>query len=139
MLFAIKVRCSHRFLCPAKNVRNSSLASQGVREFRRCGLHADGAGIVKTARRKTQQHDRLCDQHCVLASGCFSMIKCLALMMLSCLHFGQKSGNAFSSVSGRSCKRVFAPHSGHRTHRFSASISFIMLLLTFYSRIQPWQ
>lgn len=25
MLFAIKVRCSHRFLCPAKNVRNSSL------------------------------------------------------------------------------------------------------------------
>jgi len=32
--------------------------------------------------------------------------------MLSRLHFGQNRGNAFSSVSGKSCKRVFAPHLG---------------------------
>ena len=49
--------------------------------------------------------------------------------MLSRLHFGQNSGNTFNSVSGKSCKRVFAPHTGHKTQCFSSDLSFIIFTL----------
>ena len=61
------------------------------------------------------------------------------LIMLSRLHFGQNSGNDFSSVSGNNCKRVFAPHIVHKTHCFSSIASFIRMFLTFCSRIRSWQ
>ena len=38
--------------------------------------------------------------------------------MLSRLHFGRNNGNSFSSVLGKSCNPVFAPHIGHKIHCF---------------------
>lgn len=87
--------------------------------------------------RKRRSTDRDPDQHCVFASGWLaSILKCLTSIMLSRLHFGQNSGNAFNTVSGRSCNRVFAPHIGHRTHCFSSVISFIRHFPAFCIRIR---
>lgn len=103
---------------------------------------ADGGGVNNCARKALRskirrRRDRIFDQHCVSASGCLvSIIKCLAFMMISRLHFGQKSGNAFNSVSGKSCRRVFAPHIGHKTHLFSSAVTFMIMFPTFCIRIR---
>ena len=62
-----------------------------------------------------------------------SMTKFRALMPLSCLHLGQNRGNVFSSVFRNICKRVFAPHIGHRTHCFCPVAFAVMFHLSFPS------
>ena len=61
---------------------------------------------------------------CVLASGSLiTFIKKLSISTnVSCLHFGQKRGNFFSTVSLRILFLVFPPHIGHLTHSVLSSI-----------------
>ena len=90
--------------------------------------------------KKDTMRDRFLDQHCVLASGCLvSMIKFFALIILSCLHLGQNRGKVTNSVSRSICKRVLAPHHGHKTQRFSSPTSFMLFSPSFCNQTQPWQ
>jgi len=52
---------------------------------------------------------------CVLASGSLTadIFSCLILIIVSCLHFGQKSGKFSSIVSSRISNRVLLPQTGH--------------------------
>ena len=59
-----------------------------------------------------------CYRLCVLASGSLitEIFCCRTLISVSCLHFGQYSGNRSSTVSYRIRSRVLLPHTGHIIH-----------------------
>ena len=71
---------------------------------------------------------------CVLASGSLiTFIKKFSNSInVSCLHFGQKRGNFFRTVSLRILFLVFPPHIGHLTHSVVTSIKRPPLI-TFFS------
>lgn len=53
--------------------------------------------------------------------------------------FGQNRGKVTNSVSRSICKRVLAPHHGHKTQRFSSPTSFMLFSPSFCNQTQPWQ
>ena len=61
------------------------------------------------------------------ASGSLMILICkfLTSINVSCLHFGQKRGYFFNSVSSRILVRVLPPHIGHTIH-----FSFFIILNT---------
>lgn len=55
--------------------------------------------------------------------------KSFASIKLSCLHFGQKRGKFFNSVSARICNLVLFPQTGQSIHFvLSLSIGFILVI-----------
>ena len=56
-----------------------------------------------------------CYRLCVCASGSLitDIFRCFTLISVSCLHFGQNSGNRSSTVSSRTFNRVLLPQMGH--------------------------
>ena len=117
-----------------------NICSVSIKKFAHLTHHWSNENAVCIYSKKDAAHDRLCDQHCVLASGCLvSMIKFFALIILSCLHLGQNRGKVTNSVSHSICKRVLAPHHGHKTQRFSSSLSFMLFSPSFCNQPRPWQ
>ena len=57
----------------------------------------------------------------------------------ACLHLGQNRGKVTNSVFRNICKRVLAPHHGHKTQRFSSPTSFMLFSPSFCNQTQPWQ
>lgn len=81
---------------------------------------------------------------CVCAAGSLITVIfiCSILMIVSCLHFGQKRGKFFSTVSSRILSRVLLPHIGQFTHWIFSIvppqfiINFLIEIITIGAYIQ---
>lgn len=76
---------------------------------------------------------------CGLASGALITVIfiCSTLIIVSCLHFGQKRGKFLSSVSSRILSRVLLPHIGHKSH-LSALTAHLLAKYKCISLIKPF-
>ena len=57
----------------------------------------------------------------------------------SLAQFDHWTKEPFSSNFRNICKRVLAPHHGHKTQRFSSSTSFMLFIPSFCNQTQLWQ
>jgi hypothetical protein len=76
-----------------------------------------------------------CYRLCVLASGSLvtDIFNCFTLIIVSCLHLGQKSGKFSSTVSSRTLTLVLLPQTGHNIHSYLRTLPplrrFLLLCL----------
>ena len=75
-----------------------------------------------------------CYRLCVLASGSLitDIFNCFTLIIVSCLHLGQNSGEFSSTVSSRILTHVLLPQTGHNIHSYLHIVPslYLIFLLT---------